>query len=518
MEPSPRTGPGVRLTRPGTALRAARGCEGDAAVAPATPARSTRMQGRVGPLAGLAALARTLTFRLTSIFLAVVVLAGAAIIGTLYLDTNEIISRQVVQAIRSESDALLAAAPAGEGDRLREIVAMRGTADPARLYLLIDANGTKLAGNLDRWPSEIPSGGGGGTFRYMAGGGGGEATHLGVAVTSVAPGGLRLLVGRDLQDQRRLAAEIKWRLLAGLGLLTLAGLCAGLFASRYVRSRILTITRTSDTIMAGDFSRRVPLSASGDELDETAAKLNAMLDRIEQLMAGLREVSDNIAHDLKTPLSRLRNRAEAALRDPAAAAHRQGLERVIEEADDLIKTFNALLLIARLEAGTLDKQAETFDLGDLARDVADLYSPVAEEAGLVLSCTAVPGVKVRANRQLLGQAIANLLDNAIKYGAAGQQRGAAAERGPDIEVQVGRTETEPTITVADRGPGIAQADRERVLKRFVRLEASRTRPGTGLGLSLVAAVARLHGGRVLLNDNRPGLKATLVLPARLSAA
>ena len=261
--------------------------------------------------------------------------------------------------------------------------------------------------------------------------------------------------------------------------------------------------------MAGDLSRRIPRDGGGGELDDLAQNLNEMLDRIEGLMSGLREVSDNIAHDLKTPLNRLRNSAEAALRDPRGGeAYREGLERTIEKADDLIKTFNALLLIARLEAGPLQESLETFDLGALVDDVAELYMPAAEEDGFALTVETEPGVRVIANKQLIGQAVANLIDNAIKY-----SKGATAASA--IRVTAGRLGGDAVISVADNGPGISAADRERVLKRFVRLEESRTKPGTGLGLSLVAAVARLHHGEIRLEDNHPGLKVDLVLSERV---
>jgi signal transduction histidine kinase len=268
--------------------------------------------------------------------------------------------------------------------------------------------------------------------------------------------------------------------------------------------------------MGGNLSSRIPLNGSGDELDRLSVSLNAMLARIEELMGSLREVSDNIAHDLKTPLTRLRNRAEQALRSTEGAeAYRDGLTKTIEEADDLIKTFNSLLLIARLEAGAVAESMSAIDPAAIIGDIAELYEPVAEEAGLKLEVFAEPGLRVVVNRELLSQAAANLVDNAIKYSADAARGAAASGTGRvGIAIALRRVGDSAEIAVADHGPGIAPEDRERALRRFVRLEKSRSQPGSGLGLSLVAAVARLHGGAVRLEDNAPGLKVVLTLPLR----
>jgi signal transduction histidine kinase len=266
--------------------------------------------------------------------------------------------------------------------------------------------------------------------------------------------------------------------------------------------------------MAGNLAERLPRTGTDDELDRLAVSLNAMLDRIEQLMLGMKEVSDNIAHDLKTPLNRLRNRAEAALADQRGSpVWRAGLEHAIEDADELMKTFNALLLIARLEAGAVDDTMAPVEIGSMVEDLAELYAPAAEEAGLDLEWqgSGPAPLHVRANRQLLGQAIANLIENAIKYAAPadGSVTGGATST---VSVALAHRDNVVEIAVADRGPGIAEEDRERAVRRFVRLEASRTKPGTGLGLSLVAAVARLHDGSLRLENNQPGLRAVLSLP------
>jgi signal transduction histidine kinase len=468
---------------------------------------------------GLTALAGTRVFQQAALFVAGVVVAGSLLLWLVLQQTGSAVSRQVIETLTIEAESIAVIAELAGPSATVDAVVRRARTGSDRLYLLVSTSGTRLAGNLDDWPAGMPrppalvGATAGDTFDYTPpSGASNEARRrLAAGLARTLPTSMILLVGRDLEDQRNLVGQVRWYYLGGFGALALAGLLAGLLASRRTLDRIRQIADTSDQITTGDLSRRVRLDGSGDELDRLATNLNAMLDRIESLMAGLREVSDNIAHDLKTPLTRLRARAESALREGGQERIRDGLGAVIEEADELIKTFNALLLIARLEAGALDATAETFQLAPLVHDVAELYEPVAEEAGLSLSCRTSGAVAIHANRQLIGQAIANLIDNAIKYGRHQDAAGGQPVRAT-IEVTLDSADGAAAIAVADHGPGIPAVDRERVLKRFVRLEASRTRPGTGLGLSLVAAVARLHDGSITLADNAPGLKVELQLP------
>ena len=299
----------------------------------------------------------------------------------------------------------------------------------------------------------------------------------------------------------------------------------GLLISRNILGRIENVNEAAQTIMSGDLTRRIPLTGSGDELDRLSENLNHMLERIEQLMNGLKEVSDNIAHDLKTPLSRLRNRLEGALRDGGRSDGREGeragedaqnyrevIERTIEESDELIKTFNALLSIARLEAGGVRKSFETISLSSIVDDVVELYEPLVDDEGVMLNARIGRGINISGDRQLIGQAMANLLENALKYGLPQGGNGADKSRIADISVELVDLGEFAKISVVDRGPGIPACDRARVLKRFVRLEDSRSQPGSGLGLSLVAAVARLHGAKIELSDASPGLRVDLLFP------
>jgi signal transduction histidine kinase len=457
-------------------------------------------------------------FRLTLAYMGVFVLAAVLIVSFIAWRANELLTTKVIETLTAEVVGLREQFQAGGQARLRTAVTERAAEPGSGLYLLLDEAGRKVAGNLNAIPPELATPGKGSVFSHSRiFEGAGRTPRLAVGVPVEVPGGYTLVVGRDIEDQRQFA-DTMWQVaLWSVGLLSLLGVGAGLLISRSVLTRIDAVSEASRKIMSGDLSRRIPLAGSGDELDRLAESLNAMLARIEELMGALREVSDNIAHDLKTPLTRLRNRAEAALRsqdDPAA--YRDGLSKTMEEADELIRTFNSLLLIARLEAGAVAESMAPVDPASVIADVAELYEPVAEQAGLQLEVAAREGLHISANRELVSQAVANLVDNAIKYSTAatGGDAGQVGDR--SVRIVMDRVGDNVEITVADCGPGIAPQDRQRALQRFVRLEKSRSQPGSGLGLSLVAAVARLHGGSIRLEDNAPGLKAVLVLPREMS--
>ena len=377
------------------------------------------------------------------------------------------------------------------------------------LYLLTDQRQNPLAGNLSRWPDLEVQKDGWMRFHLNADGQR-DGPHIAQATSFVLAGGVQLLVGRDLAENVAFRNRIVAALASSGALMLVLGLVGGIVLSRRALARIETINRTGDLIMAGEFDRRIPLKGSGDEFDRLAQNLNAMLDQIERLMAGMRQVTDNIAHDLRSPLGRLRSRIEMALiEEPSTERYREVLQQTIGEADQLLATFTALLDIAEAEAGSPRAQLAPLDLAAFARDLADLYEPVAEEKGLTLTLDAGSApVEVRGDRHMLSRAIANLVENALKYTpAAGAVRVAVATDGAMAR-----------LTVADNGPGIPTEERERVFDRFYRLEASRTTEGNGLGLSLARAVVRLHGGTITLEDNGPGLRAVVALPLVTEAA
>jgi signal transduction histidine kinase len=462
-------------------------------------------------MAALGKLFRTTAFKLSLLYLTVFAVFAAFLLGYFAWNARRLITAQITQTVDAEILGLAEQYRIAGLRRLVLIVDARSRRPGSSLYLVTNAAGEGLTGNvgsLDRGILER-TGWTETSYRRLDDQQG-AIQHALVRVFHLT-GGYRLLVGRDLEERERLYDILKAAGQWSVAVVIVLGFAGGFFISRRVLKRIDAMTATTQTIMAGDLSGRLPVGPAGDELDRLAGNLNAMLERIEALMRGLKEVSDNIAHDLKTPLTRLRNRAEAALRTAQDhAGYRAALESTIEESDHLIQTFNALLMIARAESGQARDPMNEFDAAEIARDVGELYEPVAEDKGLELKVETSPTALIRGSRELVSQALANLVDNAIKYAAPAH----SGINGAPVQVLVTAQEMGDRIrlTVADGGPGIAAADRQRAVERVVRLESSRSLPGSGLGLSLASAVARLHGGELILEENAPGLKATIVLP------
>ncbi len=464
-------------------------------------------------------LIRTTAFRLTLVYLLLFALFAASLLGYFAWNTRRLITEQITTTVNAEISEVSDIFGRRGLRGLVYTIESRALRPGANLYLVTTPAGLAIAGNVGSLAPGVMATSGWSETAYRRLDEQDTADHRALVRVTELSSGFRLLIGRDLEERRRLfgivAKAAQWSLLV----VVVLGIGGGIFVARRVLRRIDAMTGTTQRIMAGDLSGRLPVGRSGDELDRLAENLNAMLERIEALMMGLKEVSDNIAHDLKTPLTRLRNRAEEALaKSGSEAEYRSALERTIEESDGLIRTFNALLMIARAESGQARGNMDDFDAADVAKGIQELYEPLAEDGGMTLRVkTSV--APVHGNRELISQALANLVENAIKYGkplAAAQPLSAGAVAGADgneIVIEARRDGDSVLLSVTDHGPGIPEADRSHAVERFVRLEASRTQPGSGLGLSLASAVATLHGGELRLADAHPGLSATLAIPA-----
>jgi signal transduction histidine kinase len=463
-------------------------------------------------------LVRTHAFRLAGLYFLVFALSVIGVLLFVYWTTADFVERQTETTLSAEV-AGLAEQYAQHGlSGLVQLVAARSAGDrgDGMLYLVTNPDGRPLAGNIGGWPSGVAAQPGPLSFEIEVPEAPGRETHPARGVLFAIPDGYRLLVGRDVSDaaafRDRIKTTLVWSGLVALGI----GLIGGTVMSRNMLRRVEQVNRTAERVVGGNLSDRVPRRGANDEFDQLAGNLNGMLDQIERLMTAMREVTDNVAHDLKTPLARLRARLELALLGPdEAAAKSEAIRAAIDEADRLLATFNALLSIAEAEAGARGRGDEILDLAEVARAIAELYEPVAEEKGFLLRLDGAPGTAIRGDRHLLSQAVANLLDNALKYAGSGT-----------VAITVDRQAGRAVIEVADQGPGIPAADRDAVFDRFVRLEPSRSTPGNGLGLSLVRAVARRHDGTVTLSDSKAddhtggptGLRVRIELPAWPTAA
>ena len=462
-------------------------------------------------------LIRTTAFRLTLVYLFLFALFAASLLGYFAWNTRRLITEQITTTVSAEISEIDAIYTRRGLSGLDRTIGYRSLRPGANLYLVTTPAGTAFGGNVGSLAPGVMGSSGWSETAYRRLGDQDTGDHRALVYVTQLSNGFRLLVGRDLEERRRLfgivAHAAQWSLLVVIVL----GIGGGIFVARRVLHRIDAMTGTTQRIMAGDLSGRLPVGRSGDELDRLAENLNAMLERIEALMMGLKEVSDNIAHDLKTPLTRLRNRAEEALASSGSEAeYRAALERIIEESDGLIRTFNALLMIARAESGQARGNMDDFDAADVAKGIHELYEPLAEDDGMTLRVKTAPA-RLHGNRELISQALANLVENAIKYGKpdpAAQPLGAAAVAGSkEILIEARREGDQVLLSVTDHGAGIPEGDRKHAVERFVRLETSRTQPGSGLGLTLASAVATLHGGELRLGDSHPGLIATLAIPA-----
>jgi signal transduction histidine kinase len=452
---------------------------------------------------------RTTAFRLALLYAGLFCASVAVLFGFVYAAADVLMDRQREQAILADVESLRDLYLRSDLATLADAIRVRTRSEFAgdRVYLLADPDFARIEGNVLNWPQQVEAGAGPWIrFPIQRIAPGETETHLAVALHAALPDNYHLLVGQDTHAQERFQGAILKVFLWATAITLALAIGVGLFMSRNMLRRIEAINLATEHVMRGEVRYRIPLRGSGDEFDRLAANLNAMLDEIERLMKSVRQVTVNIAHDLRSPLTRIKQRLEearleAARPDADAARGLETLDQMAAEADQLLATFNAMLSIADAESGAGRTEMTPVDLQALAADVAELYEPLAEEKGLVLETDIAGPATVTGNRHLLFQALANLVDNAVKYGASGRRiRLTVAPRGP-----LGG----PEIAVADNGPGIPAADRERVLERFVRLDTSRTTPGNGLGLALVAAIVHLHGAELALEDNAPGLRVVI---------
>lgn len=468
-----------------------------------------RMLGR------LTALYRTTAVRLSAVYLLLFATCAAFLVFYVSSMSENLLQQQMREAVAQETEQIERVFDNNGMNGLLRTLERRSRQPGANLYVIASPTGEVLAGNVaslqpgvldtEGW-TETP-------FRYQRyqEEARGNNRPMAYAQVSVLSNGLRVLVGRDLGEPENFRYLVRQALMVALGVMGVGALAIWYLIGRNALKRMDRMSGASQRIMAGDLSQRLPTSGSGDEFDRLSESLNTMLGRIEKLNEGLKQVSDNIAHDLKTPLTRLRNKAEAALAGGEKADHRTALEEMITESDQLIRTFNALLMISRVEAGQAPAEMSAIDISGIAHDSAELYEPVAEDCGLKLTTDVADGIEIKGNRELVGQALGNLIDNAVKYA-----EGSGGE--PEIRISLARREGDVVLSVSDSGPGVPENKRDDVVKRFVRLDDSRSKPGTGLGLSLAVAVMEMHHGRLELDSTHPerennrGLTVRMVFP------
>ncbi|UXM96382.1 HAMP domain-containing histidine kinase [Bartonella sp. HY329] len=452
---------------------------------------------------------RTTAVRLSALF---ILLFGLVAFATVFYMTKlafTMVQNETRLALAEEVASIESAYEHGGIPLLVRTIDRRSRQPGAFLYLVTDPVGRILAGNVsniepgllknaDHLNEPI--------YYGRLGDGNKINDHQALVMLINLPNGMKVMIGRDLGDPKKFAEVLNKSLLFAFSAVAIGTFLIWFFIGRRALQRIDTITLASRRLMSGDLTGRLPVSGSGDEFDRLTSNLNVMLEKIEELNAGLRHVSDNIAHDLKTPLTRLRNKAEQALSNDDSENYRAALNQVLDESDQLIRTFNAILMISRIEAGNTSVEHKKANLRQIVEDVAELCEPVAEEAGVHMILEHLLDVNIDASRELVAQTIFNLTDNAIKYAVLDNHC-------PQITLSMEMNDDNyVSVIVSDNGPGIPESEREKVTERFYRLEKSRTQQGSGIGLSLAKAVMRLHGGSLVFEDAKPGLKAVLIFP------
>lgn len=445
---------------------------------------------------------RTSTFQLTILYAVILSVSTLVVSAFLYWATIGFLQRQTDSTIEVEITGLreqyrqrgLNGLSRAIGDRIR-----RGE-DPEALYLFANRQLQPLAGNMNDWPDLVSRDDGWYSFTNAADGR--EVPARGRVLS--LPESLVLLVAREISDLDRLLSLAGTALAWGIGLVIALSLAGGAFLSSQVLKRVESINDTTQRIITGDLSQRVEERGSGDEFDQLAANLNRMLDRIEHLMSGIRHVGDSIAHDLRTPLTRLRHSLEETAASDDVGAMRERVENAIADADKMLATFAALLRIARIESGSYSIRKERVSLPHIVSDALELYGVVADEKGVKIEFDAPAAPDVQGDRDLIFQLVTNLLDNAIKY----------TPNGGHVYLSVQQKPTGVAFVLEDSGPGIPEAELGRVTRRFYRVDGSRQRPGSGLGLSLVKAVADLHHAELTLDNLDNGLRVEVVFPTR----
>jgi signal transduction histidine kinase len=456
---------------------------------------------------------RTTPFRLTLLFLALFAAAASAFLAYIYVATAGEATTRTDREITREMRSLVSAYDRAGVDAVNQSLIERAASERPFLYLLMGRDGKRISGSIEESPIVDFRGRPQWTsFQVSDLEAGRPARHPARGLQERLAGGEILFVGADVAEDQAYVVKVVRALWGAGALVVVLGLAGGVLVSRNVSRSMAGLTGVVDAVRGGDLAARAPVRGARDEFDELAAGLNEMLDRLERSMAAHRHAGDAIAHDLRSPLTRLRARLEAAALEVEAGRGdaKQALAQALEDTDGVLKTFAAVLAIARLEAAGAAHDAAVFDAAELAAGVAELYQPLCEDKGLDFRSELSAGLQVRANRGFLAQALANILDNAVKYTPAGGAVMLRARRRSSGEVE---------LSVTDTGPGVPEADRERVVQRFVRLENSRNQPGAGLGLSLVAAVAAAHAGRLELDegpgkvgDMGPGVRVALVIP------